>query len=93
MKDSFRQSFVDFQVYSLGLSAPQIGLNKRIFLMPKNFSYGSITNFKLLKKMVKDFDIFINPSIVKESEIIKEDSEYCLSVDENEYLVKRPKIV
>jgi peptide deformylase len=58
--------------------------------MPKNFNYGMISNFKLLKEIVRDFDIFINPTILSSSEEVKDDYEYCLSVDTNEYLVRRP---
>lgn len=70
-------------MYSLGLSAPQIGVNKRFFIMPTNFGYASISNFKLLKNIVRKFDVFINPTILSSSEKIKIDREYCLSVGFN----------
>jgi peptide deformylase len=68
LKLAFRNSFAEHKVYSLGLSAPQINVWKRFLIMPNNFQYGQITDFKKLKYRVRHFNTYINPRILDKSD-------------------------
>jgi peptide deformylase len=83
LKLAFRNSFAEHNVYSLGLSAPQIDVWKRFLIMPKNFLYGEIKDFKQLKYRVREFYTYINPHIVDRSAETVEMNEYCLSIGFN----------
>lgn len=93
MKMAFRNSFVEHQVYSLGLSAPQLNIWKKFFIMPRNFVYGQITDFKKLKNIVKEFNFYMNPRILSVSSEMAVMNEYCLSIGETEYKIRRPKFI
>ena len=67
LKLAFKDAFTEHRVYTLGLAAPQIGVNKRFFVMPKNFNYGSCTNFSAMKFLVRNFNVYINPTILQAS--------------------------
>ncbi len=67
MKLAFKDAFTEHRVYCLGLAAPQIGVNKRFFVMPKNFNYGSSSNFSAMKFLVRNFNVYINPTILSYS--------------------------
>ena len=72
--------FITEQPDGAGLSAPQIGINKRIFVInPKMFDYekdGSI----LEKNRSRENSVFINPKIIKSSKKTQEIEEGCFSV-------------
>jgi peptide deformylase len=63
-----------------GLSAPQIGINKRIFIInPKMFDYDK--NGEIVEKNRSQEDsVFINPKIIKNSKETQEIEEGCFSV-------------
>lgn len=93
LKLAFRNSFAEYNIYTLGLSAPQINVWKQFFIVPQNFHYGQIRDFKKLKHKVKHFHVYINPRILQASDEKLSMNEYCLSVGDNEYCVKRPKFI
>ena len=60
LKIAFRKSLKS--IITLGLSAPQIGINSRFFLIPHHLNY-THNSPNIMSLLVKKFDIFINPSI------------------------------
>ena len=73
-----------------GLSAPQIGMNKRIFVVnPRMFDYEK--DGKIVEKHRSTEDsVFINPKIVKQSKDKQEIEEGCFSVRWYYGMVERP---
>ena len=39
LQHAYRNSFEEYEVYGLGIAAPQIGVNKRFFIMPQNLMF------------------------------------------------------
>lgn len=84
------------QIPGLGLSAVQIGVNKRVFVANLDFPM-KVKKGKPVKK-ISNFKVFINPEIIWSSqetnlEIIPEENLYlegCLSVPNIYALIKRP---
>lgn len=72
--------FIIKQPDGAGLSAPQIGINKRIFVInPKMFDYDK--NGETVPKNKKNEDcVYINPKIIKVSNKKQEIEEGCFSV-------------
>ena len=66
LKYAFRNSFVEYKVYSLGMAAPQIDVWKRFVIMPKIFKYRG-QSFKRLRSTVTKFNVYINPVITWKS--------------------------
>jgi peptide deformylase len=59
--------------------------------MPRSFQYlMKVQDIRRLKYKVKRFTIYINPTIIWKSEEEMFENEYCFSVDDFEYKVKRP---
>ncbi len=89
VKDMFQ--FIVEQPDGAGLSAPQIGINKRIFVInPKMFDYDK--NGELVQKNKKKSDcVYINPEIIKSSKEIIEMEEGCFSVRWEYGKVERPE--
>jgi peptide deformylase len=72
--------FITEQPDGAGLSAPQIGINKRIFVInPKMFDYDKDGNEKPKNKK-KEECVFINTKILKSSKETAEIEEGCFSV-------------
>lgn len=69
----------------IGLSAPQIGINQRIFVMEvrSNPRYNNLENIP--------FQIFVNPEILKYERRTCDFVEGCLSVDDFRILINRPR--
>ena len=55
-------------------SAPQVGINSRVFVLNDG----------------KDFAIFVNPRIIEVGVMEAEEIEGCLSIPDKQFLVKRP---
>ena len=69
----------------IGLSAPQIGVQKRIFVMEvKN-------NDRYLNLPQLPFQVFINPVILKYEKRTCDFAEGCLSVDDFRIVINRPR--
>lgn len=67
--------FIAFKGLSCyGLAAPQIGINKRVFVLFDG----------------KEFAIFINPRVISTGPIEEDGVEACLSIPGKSYKVKRP---
>ena len=71
-----------YSAEGVGLAAPQIGINKRIFVMDCNDEQGK-----------KEYLIAINPEILSFSEDLKTYKEGCLSIPEITEEVVRPEKV
>ena len=72
--------FITEQPDGAGLSAPQIGVNKRVFVInPKMFDYDKNGEIKPKNKK-KEECVFINPKIVKKSKEVQEIEEGCFSI-------------
>ncbi len=77
----------------VGLSAPQIALNKRVFVVSgKVFDKNWITDKKPLATPPPD-EYFINPIITKFSKKLSVAEEGCLSIPRTYGMVKRPSNV
>lgn len=68
----------------VGLSAPQIGINKRVFVVA-----GKVSRKKDEKNIPPD-EYFINPIIIKVSKKLSNLEEGCLSIPNTYGMVKRP---
>lgn len=73
----------------VGLSAPQIGINKRIFVVSGKVFDKSAKDSKEAKKKFPD-EYFINPVIIKSSKKLSNAEEGCLSIPNLYGMVKRP---
>lgn len=83
--------FITEQPDGAGLSSPQIGKNKRIFVInPKMFDYDSKGEFKPKNKKQDDC-VYINPEILKSSKETSEMEEGCFSVRWEYGIVERPE--
>ena len=71
-----------YSAEGVGLAAPQIGINKRIFVMDCND-----------KQEKREYVIIINPEIISSSEELKTYKEGCLSIPEITEEVVRPEKV
>ena len=71
-----------YSAEGVGLAAPQIGINKRIFVMDCNDG-----------KEKRDYLIVINPEVISSSEELKAYKEGCLSIPEITEEVIRPEKV
>jgi peptide deformylase len=69
--------------HGLSISAPQIGLFKRLFIVA-NF------NNWATKRLHKSFEVVINPEVIDSSSEFNEYWEGCLSVPSLECLIDRP---
>ncbi len=77
----------------VGLSAPQIGINKRVFVVSgKVFSKDWQSNRDTKAELPGDV-YFINPTITKFSKKLSTAEEGCLSIPETYGMVKRPSNV
>lgn len=77
----------------IGLSAPQIAVNKRIFVVSgKVFDKDWMKNRKVPDKLPAD-EYFINPTIIKFSKKLSTAEEGCLSIPNTYGMVKRPSNV
>jgi len=61
----------------IGIAAPQVGLNERVFILWDK----------------KDYAVFVNPRIVELSAVEEEVVEGCLSIPERQFKVKRATTV
>jgi peptide deformylase len=66
MKTCLKKNFGT--VRTLGLSAPQVGILKRIFIMPANWEAIRHSE-RLSKSILRKFDVFINPIVLDESDV------------------------
>ena len=83
-------SFIQKQPDGAGLSAPQIGINKRIFVInPKMFNQEDNNKNKKIK--TKEECVFINPKILKTSKKTQKIEEGCFSVRWYYGFVERPE--
>ncbi|MEN9649588.1 MAG: polypeptide deformylase [Candidatus Parcubacteria bacterium] len=83
-KQFLRKMFLACEQYEgVGIAAPQLGNNKRVFVM-----YIHDTSTRKVKKIVKE--VFINPKIIQFSNKIKADWEGCLSLPDVLGKVPRP---
>lgn len=83
--------FTIHQPDGAGLSAPQIGINKRIFIInPKMLDFDKDVK-DILKDKTKENYVFINPRIIKYSKETAELEEGCFSVRWQYGFVTRPK--
>ncbi len=69
----------------IGLAAPQVGINKRLFVIEvrPNDRYGNLPNVP--------FEVFINPVILKFESRTCDFVEGCLSVDNLRIMINRPR--
>jgi len=69
----------------IGLSAPQVGVNKRLFVIEVrgNERYGNLPNVP--------FEVFINPTILRFERRTSDFVEGCLSVDNFRIMINRPR--
>tara|TARA_Y100000589_G_scaffold96808_1_gene91316 strand:- start:187 stop:675 length:489 start_codon:yes stop_codon:yes gene_type:complete len=69
----------------IGLAAPQVGLNKRLFVIEvhSNERYGNLPNIP--------FEVFINPQILRYERRTCDFVEGCLSVDNFRITINRPR--
>lgn len=77
----------------VGLSAPQIAVNKRVFVVAGKVFNKDWLNDKKPKGVLPPDEYFINPVITKSSKKLSVLEEGCLSVPEMYGLVKRPSTV
>ena len=61
--------------------------------MPTSFNYGRINSFQKLKTVIRSFHVYINPVIKWKSKETVVMSEYCLSIGEKEWAIRRPERV
>lgn len=66
LKIAFKASLA--REITLGLSAPQVGINKRFFIIPRNFNYTRYNSPRVSQAMVRNFEVFINPKILDKSD-------------------------
>jgi|JI6StandDraft_1071083.scaffolds.fasta_scaffold05810_1 peptide deformylase len=55
------------KVRTLGISAPQVGILKRIFIMPSNWEIIRSSHRLVPPSMLRKFDVFINPMVLEVS--------------------------
>ena len=81
-----------FYYDGLGLSAIQVGLDIRLFIVRSDANSKDIEDDKYQKKRMEsidDIEVFINPEILEYSEDFNEDWEGCLSIPGVLALIKR----
>jgi peptide deformylase len=98
-KSEFKKLLADLSVAlrtrddGVGLSAPQIAVNKRVFVVSgKVFDKDWMKNHKVEGELPPD-EYFINPVIVKSSKKLSTAEEGCLSIPNTYGMVKRPSNV
>jgi len=81
-----------YEANGLGLAAPQVGVNKKLFILDIEQKVEKNDNDEVISRMVGKLHVFINPAIIeKEGELIYEEG--CLSVPGVYEEVKRAKKV
>lgn len=75
----------------VGLSAPQIAVNKRVFVVSgRVFDKDWLSDKKSAEGKTYTDQYFINPKVIKASKKVAEAEEGCLSIPNTYGLVKRP---
>jgi peptide deformylase len=77
----------------VGLSAPQIAVNKRVFVVSGKVFNKDWLNDKKTKAVMPPDEYFINPIITKVSKKLSTAEEGCLSIPRMYGMVKRPATV
>jgi peptide deformylase len=77
----------------VGLSAPQIAINKRVFVVSGKVFDKNWLNDKSSSQAKTEDEYFINPKILKVSKKLSTLEEGCLSIPEIYGMVKRPATV
>ena len=84
IKDTHKPMVHIMRAYNgIGLAAPQIGINKRFFLIATNTTAPKATKFE-------ETLMIINPEIVETSEEVREENEGCLSLPSFSEPIIRP---
>lgn len=77
----------------VGLSAPQIAVNKRVFVVSGKVFNKDWLNDKKTKSVMPPDEYFINPIVTKASKKLATAEEGCLSIPKMYGMVKRPATV